>query len=239
MKPLAYLLCASLMATSAPLALAFCRVPQPRLTCAEYFASTLVVEATLVQTHVLGDKDDPLGISAHVYSMRVNRILHGKVEEHLRIYEGNDSGRAPFSWTVGKEYLLFLFYVPQDKSWELDGCGNSGPLDTAKAALSEIETIKVAHDGGVIYGTVSQQALSVPIPGVHIEIQGGDVHYAATSNEKGEFQKNVPAGRYSVRAVERGVSFAKADISYDDPAGIQIEPGGCAQIQFVEVEGSQ
>jgi hypothetical protein len=244
MKSLACLLCAIIMLIPAPLAVAYCRVPQPRLTCAEYFASPLVVEATLVRTHVLGDKADPLGISAYVYTMRVNNVLRGKVKGNLRIYEGNDSGRAPFDWIPGKEYLLFLFYVSQEKSWELDGCGNSWPLDTAKAALSEIETIKAAHDGGVIYGTVSHDVLYVPIPGVHIEVQGEEVqgenvHYATATNEKGEFQMNVPAGRYSLRVVERGILFKMDGISYEDPGGIQIEPGGCVQIQFVEVEGSQ
>jgi hypothetical protein len=239
MKPLAYLLSASLTVISAPLALAFCRVPQPRLTCAEYFASPLVVEATLVQTHVLGDKDDPLGISARVYSMTVDRVLRGKVEGNLRIYEGNDSGRATFDWIAGNEYLLFLFFVPQENSWELDGCGNSGPLDAAKAALSEIETIKAAHDGGAIYGTVSQQALYVPVPGVHVEAQGEKGKYAAVTNEKGEFQMKVPAGRYNVRIADSGDSFKMDGISYEDPGGIQIEPGGCAQIQFSEVAGSQ
>jgi hypothetical protein len=239
MKPLAYLLSAGLTVLSTPLALAFCHVPQPRLTCAEYFASQLVVEATLVQTHVLVDKDDPLGISARVYSMKVERVLRGKVEGHFRIYEGNDSGRAPFEWAVGKEYLLFLFYVPRDNAWELDGCGNSGSFEAAQAALSEIETIKTAHDGGVIYGNVSEQALSIPIPKVHIDVQGENVHYATKTNEKGEFQMNVPTGRYSVRVAERGISFKMADISYENPGRIEIEPGGCAQIQFAEIEGSQ
>jgi hypothetical protein len=219
--------------------MAFCFVPQPRLTCAEYFASQLVVEATLVQIKTLHDKNDAQGILAHVYTIDVNKAIRGKVTGTIQVYEGNDSGRATFAWTRGKKYLLFLFYVPQDKSWELDGCGNSGPLEKAKAALSEIETIKSAHDGGAIYGTVSQRLLSIPFSGAHVEVQGENSNYAATTNEKGEFQIKVPAGRYSVRVIERGVSFGKFDISYEDPREVQIEPGGCAQIQFAEVEGSQ
>src|SRR5580700_10014289 len=97
--------------------MAFCKFPQPRLVCAEYFASSLVVEATLVQTDMQHDKDDPEGISAYVYTLRVNRTLRGKAVGTVRVYEGNDSGRAPFSWVPGKDYLLFLFYEASDKSW--------------------------------------------------------------------------------------------------------------------------
>ncbi len=239
MKPLAYLLCATLTFLQAPPAIAYCNVPQPRLTCAEYFASQLVVEAKLVQIRALPDREDSQAVLAHVYTLDVNRVIRGKIAGSVQVYEGNDSGRATFDWVRGREYLLFLSHGTHQNSWRLDGCGNSGPLDAAKAALSEIETIKAEHDGGVIYGTVSQRLLSVPLSGAHVDVQGKNGNYAATTNEKGEFQISVPAGRYSVRVVERGVSFDKFDISYEDPRAVQIEPGGCAQVQFAEVGGSQ
>jgi len=239
MKVLAYLLCAVLMATPVPRAVAFCNVPQPRLVCAEYFKSQLVVEAKLDQIKAIRDETGPDAVLAHVYTLEVNRVIRGTTGASVQVYEGEDSGRATFDWVLGKRYLLFLFRNAQENSWALDGCGNSGPLDKAGAALSKIEAIKRALDGGTIYGIVSQQALSRTIPGVHVEAQGKDSRYAAATNDRGEFQMNVPAGHYSVLVVEHGVSFEKTDISYEDPAGIQIEPGGCAQIQFAEVEGSQ
>jgi len=218
-----------------PSAIPFCFVPQPRLVRAEYFASQLVVEATLVQTRALHDADDPQGISAYVYTMRVDRVLRGKAAAILRVYEGNDSGRATFGWVRGREYLLFLFYVQQNKSWGLDGCGNSGPLSGARIALAEIAAIKTAHGGGVIQGIVSEQALSIPISGVRVQAIGKTGRYEATTDKKGEFQMHVPAGEYVVDAVKTGLSFDKADFSYEDPRHVQIEPGGCAQIQFAEI----
>jgi Carboxypeptidase regulatory-like domain len=152
------------------------------------------------------------------------------------VYEGNDSGRATFGWVQGKEYLLFLFYAASEKSWELDGCGNSGPLDKANLALSEIAAIKAARGGGVIHGVVSEQAVSASIAGVSVEAQGPSGRYAATTNEKGEFQLSVPAGRYVLRASKDGADFGPADISYEDPRNVRIEPGGCAQVQFARVE---
>ncbi|MBZ5641846.1 MAG: carboxypeptidase-like regulatory domain-containing protein [Acidobacteriia bacterium] len=218
-------------------AVAFCRFPQPRLVCAEYFASQIVVEATLTQMDKLHDKDDPEGISAYLYTLRVNQVLRGKIAGAIKVYEGNDSGRAPFDWVAGREYLLFLFHAPDEKSWALDGCGNSSPLSEAKMALSEIALIKAAHRGGVIHGAVSEQALSTPIAGVHVEAQGTGGRYTATTNDKGEFQLKVPAGRYIVLANKEGSTFDTAFISYEDPRNIQIEPGGCAQVQFARAEG--
>jgi len=210
----------------------YCQVPQPRLVCAEYFASQVVVEATLVETRALHDADDPQGISAYVYTLRVDRVLRGKVGARLRVHEGNDSGRATFGWVRGKEYLLFLSYAPEEKSWELDGCGNSGPLGGAKMALAEIAAIKSAHGGGVIHGIVSGHTLSTPISGVLVEAIGKTGRYEATTNTKGEFQIDVPAGEYNVRAVKSGLYFYEADTTYENPRGIRIEPGGCAQVQF-------
>ena len=218
-------------------AIAVCSVPQPRLVCAEYFASSLVVEATLVRVRVIRDKDDPELISAHVYTLRVNRILRGGTGEVVQVYEGNDSGRATFDWTLSRKYLLFLFYSPADKSWQLDGCGNSGPSSQAKAALSAISEIQAQRgDDGVIHGVVSRQALSDPIPGVHVEARGDGGHYIAATNEKGEFQMRVPAGRYVVRGVESKFLFDTADLSYGNRRRLRVERGGCVQVQLLGVE---
>jgi len=219
-------------------ALSVCSVPQPRLVCAEYFASQLVVEATLLQTAELHDKDDPEGISAHAHTLRVSRALRGKMVATIRVHEGNDSGRATFDWVRGREYLLFLFYATSEKSWQLDGCGNSGPLSEAGKALSEIAANKSARGGGAIYGVVrgSEQLPEVNIPGEHVEAEGRTGRYSATTNEKGEFEIDVPAGRYTVRVVDGGRVFDKAIFSYEDPRNLQIEPGGCAQVELTEVE---
>ena len=72
------LLCAA-VALLLPLpAESFCSDPQPRLVCAEYFASQLVVEATLLQTREVHDKGDPESISAFVYTLRVERVFRSR-----------------------------------------------------------------------------------------------------------------------------------------------------------------
>jgi hypothetical protein len=83
----------------------YCRVPQPRLVCAEYFDSQLVVEATLIQTRELHAKEDPETVLAYVYTLRVNQTLRGKLDRTINVYEGNDSGRATFDWVPGRVHF--------------------------------------------------------------------------------------------------------------------------------------
>jgi hypothetical protein len=216
-------------------AMGLCDVPQPRLVCAEYFASKVVVEASLVKVKSIHDKDDPEGIAAYEYSLHASQVIRGHIDPAFVVYEGNDSGRATFDWKVGRGYLLFLFYSDSDKAWELDGCGNSGAVSGAKVILQQIAAIKASHEGGVIHGVISQQALSAPVSDVRVEARGANGHYTATTNSKGEFEIKVPAGRYAVRATKAGFSFATADFSYENPSKVQIESGGCAQVQLVSV----
>lgn len=212
-------------------AMAVCNVPQPRLVCAEYFASRVVVEATLLKTRTVRDKADPEGVEAFVYTLHAERVLRGDIAAQFQIYEGNDSGRATFEWKAGRNYLLFLFYSDHADLWALDGCGNSGPLGSAKAVLTQIYAIQGRHDSGVIHGLVSEGPAS-PIPGVRIEARGTDSRYGATTNGKGEFQIEVTVGDYRLRALRTGLSFQTAEFSYEDPHNVRIEPGGCAQVQF-------
>ena len=207
-------------------AMGLCDVPQPRLVCAEYFASKVVVEASLAKVKSIYDKDDPQGVAAHVYSLHASQVIRGHIDPAFVVHEGNDSGRATFDWKIGRGYLLFLFYSDSDKAWELDGCGNSGPISDAKAILQQIAAIRASNEGGVIHGVISQQALSDPVSDVHVEARGPNGRYTATTNSKGEFEIKVPAGHYAVSAMKAGFSFATADFSYENPNKVQIESWG-------------
>ncbi len=214
-------------------AIALCELPQPRLVCAEYFASKVVVEATLMKVRSTQDKDDPDGVVAYEYSLHANRVIRGHIDSVFMLHEGNDSGRATFEWHAGRKYLLFLFYSDSDKAWKLDGCGNSTPVSDAKAVLQQIAAIQASHGGGVIHGVISQEAMSASISKVLVEARGAKGVFTANANSKGEFEIKVPAGEYAVRAISTGFSFKTADFSYENPNEVRIESGGCAQIQLV------
>jgi len=219
---LALLLC--LLISSAG---AVCDVPRPRLVCAEYFKEQAVVIARLVRTRYVNPRN---AMDYHIYTMQTERVLRGQISHGFRIYEENSSGRAGFDWKKGENYLLFLSYSKSDKGWELDGCGNSLPVRKAAVVLKEIDRIKAAGntDGGEISGEVMFD------PGVTVIARGSAGTFRARSGREGRYRIHVPAGVYSVRAVQPGARFVADVFSYERPSRVRLANGGCAQIQFVE-----
>jgi hypothetical protein len=234
-SPLIPLFAASLLLLP-PSAAAFCEAPQPRLVCAEFFSGPLIVQATLVRTSHEAETQDQL--DAYIYSLRVNRVLRGKASQTIRVYEENSSGRATFNWVPRTDYLLFLFPLTEKKGmWALDGCGNSGPVSNAAEALAEIAKVKASvSGGGMIQGVVNGPhfAATQPSSGMHVAAKGASGLFSAVTNKDGEFRMDVPAGRYVVSVNEPGLSFRPFEFTYEDPDALQIQPGGCAQVQFVD-----
>jgi hypothetical protein len=208
---------------------AWCNV-RPRLICAEYSQSKVVVIAKLTGREHFRPQNAQ---DYYVYSLQTTRTLRGEGVEHFQVWEENSSGRASFSWSVGNSYLLFL--NPTDHGqWWLYGCGNSAPIDKAEFALKVIETLK-DRDGGVIQGIVTERGGYPPrsdLSGIAIEIRSKKGEYKAVTNGKGEFKIHIPAGHYTVVPVRAGWNFKKAFESYEDPGNINIENGGGAQVHF-------
>lgn len=213
---------------------ALCEDPRPRLVCAEYFASGAVVEATLLKMTPVNDKKEPDFIAAYRYSLRADTVLRGKVGDAFQVLESNDSGRSTFDWKVGEKYLLFLRSPHSGNAWSLDGCGNSGPLHSAAAALQEIDAIRKGHhDGGMIHGEVRDAALPEAPPTIHFVARGSNTIYSAKSNSQGEFELKVPQGRYSLFRAKGDARIVAGVLSYENPLDLTILPGGCVQVQLV------
>jgi hypothetical protein len=204
-------------------AAAFCFVPQPRLVCAEYFKTPVVVTARLMRIRHVEPRDEQ---DYYIYSMHIENEFRGGLSGDFRIDEGNDSARASFGWKAGQTYLLFLTYDKDGKAWELDGCGNSGPLSKAAKTLREIEKIKAAGSdaGGEISGEVD--------PRTAIFAKGEAGVFRGRADADGNFRIHVPAGVYSVRAVKKGFRSVAYDFSYEDPRHVRIENGGCGQVKL-------
>jgi len=214
---------------------AVCSAPQPRLVCAEYFASEVVVEAKLLRTRAVPDKEDSEFVDGYVHTLRVEKALRGQIATTFQIYEGNDSGRAGFYWKAGRSYLLFLWFSKPEDAWVLDGCGNSGLLVKSGAALNAIKAIQSDHSAvGLIQGVVSTNALSDVLPGVSIEVlRAGRQRYSSVTNSRGEFRFKVPSGQYSVGATQPNASFESYYMSYEKAHDLRVQPGGCVQVQLV------
>jgi hypothetical protein len=215
-------------------AVALCGEPQPRLVCAEYYASQVVLDATLLKVEDVHEKDDPDGVDGRFYTLKADRILRGTIPETFRVYEGNDSGRASFDWSVGTRYLLFLFTSSEEKAWSLEGCGNSAPVSQANAVLREIDRMNLNQRGGSIYGVVSGQTLSNPLSNIHLMIRGVTGSFEAATDHNGRFHVEVPSGEYKVEPEYPPIPLEPYVLTYENPQHVKIHAGGCAQLQFTE-----
>ena len=207
-----------------------CEEPRPRLVCAEYFKSQAVVTAKLLHIkHVAGKEVD-----GYLYEMETDKAFRGDLGLTFSIYEENSSGRSTFDWKPGRPYLLFLqSYSNRDRGWVLDGCGNSGPLEQADAALKQIEGISGQH-GGMIQVMVGGNwtSYSPPFKGARVSARSSEHTYSGTTDEGGQANVQVAAGHYTVTVAGDRI-FKPFELSYENPNKVIVEDGSCAQIQFV------
>ena len=219
----ASVLLALLLAASAR---AICLHPAPRLLCAEYSQSDAVVTARLLRTRqvTLSNDDDVL-----LLTMQTEKVLRGKMRSVFTVVDSPYTGRALVP-KKGQRYLLFLSYSKNYKAWALDSCGNSGPLEESAEVLKGIDQMK-EQTGGTIQGVVW------PDPGATILVHGSQHTFKTTTDDKGEFKVQVPAGAYSVSVNHDGKRFEPDPLSYEDPKRLRIYDGGCAQVQFNVIEG--
>jgi len=215
---------------------AACGQPQPRLVCAEYSDSKTVIEATLLNVDNVLYESDPKSVLGRYYTLKIDRVYRGTPGTTIRVYEENDSGRASFSWKVGERYLLFLFASIEklnEAVLELDGCGNSGPVARAKTALRQIDRLGDQKGSALIAGRVSDQYLDAPLQGIEVVARSGGKTYRASTDRKGDFRIPVPAGDYILVPEDPQISFRTYEMSYGDPENLRMQPGACAQVQFL------
>jgi hypothetical protein len=218
---------------STPLARAVCSEPQPRSVCAEYSASKAVVEATLLRVDNVLDRNAPEAVIARYFTLRVDRVFRGKVEKTVKMYESNDSGRASFDWKIGTKYILFLFDSREEKGLSLGGCGNSSPAAKASSVSGQLDQLGHQGRSALISGMVSVYNLSGPMPDIQVIARSGGALYKGLTDRKGRFKIEVPPGDYTVEPVQPPLSFQVFELSYEDPRHLTMQPGSCAQVQFI------
>lgn len=212
-----------------PVLWAFCSLPQPRFVCAEATScQAIVVAQLLTKRHI----EPAHGEDYFLYSLRLMRALRGSMPTTFVVHEGNDSGRAPFYWVDRRQYLLFLFWVPEDHGWELDGCGNSAPLTKASAALRTVETGAHSPAEPLISGEVSNGSGGANLSGVSVTVSGARGSFHITTNSDGQFHLRVPPGTWSVSAQQDDSSIPINPISYSLPDNLHLTRGACVQLQF-------
>jgi hypothetical protein len=212
-----------------------CSEPGPRLVCAEYFQSDVVVTATLLKTKLISTEDD----DTLFFTMRRNQVLHGKIAPVFKVIDCLCSGAAGVPREEGHQYLLFLSYRKDRRAWVLDGCGNSDDLEDADETLKRIHELR-AGGGGTIHGNVwGNEEATVMAAGVTVVAKGRRGIFKTVTDNEGNFEIHVPAGVYRVTVTGKSRQFEPDIWSFEDPKRFLVSDGGCAQLQFLPAEESR
>jgi hypothetical protein len=79
------------------------------------------------------------------YVVKVREILKGPPSKTVTVFCENSSGRFPM--TVGRTYLIFVYY---DGRYQIDNCGNSGPVTKKKDLVKAVRLLAVNGDASII-----------------------------------------------------------------------------------------
>jgi hypothetical protein len=165
--------------------------------------------------------------------MQTERVLRGKVPAIFRVVDGAYASGRALAPEKGKRYLFFLSYQKDHMAWALDGCGNSGLLQSSTEALEEIHQLQAGGNGGTIQGNVWLAGdATVKASGATVLVRGKPGTFKATTDQEGNFKVHVPAGLYSAMVFQEGKRFEPDIWSYEDPKRFRVSNGGSAQLQF-------
>jgi hypothetical protein len=99
-------------------------------------AEAIVIGRVLSEQRLQEDPDDPDGLTATNFTIKVLRKLKGRLPGVIVVRSENTSARYPMS--VGEEHILFVSRTNRE-TW-IDSCGNSDVLPRGEQVVKEVRT---------------------------------------------------------------------------------------------------
>jgi hypothetical protein len=96
----------------------------------------IIVGRVLSEQRLQEDPDDPEGITASNFTIKILSRLKGRLPGVIVVRNENTSSRYPMS--VGEEHILFVSRTNRG-TW-IDSCGNSDVLPRGERVVNEIRT---------------------------------------------------------------------------------------------------
>ncbi|MCJ9430706.1 hypothetical protein [Kordiimonas marina] len=214
---------------------AFFLYPHPRRICTEVFHNDLVLTGKVLKET---DHYDAEGSAETItYRVKVLTVFKGPQQEVFDINTGWNSGAQYLD--VGKEYLLFakLRRNPDDpllNGYFIGGGDNNGLLSESAANIKQVSAVLKKHATSKT-GSIRGRVYSFDkkdMSGIKFEAFSGKQRYQAESDAEGWFEFDVLPGIYRVEPQDKHGSIQVYDLSYDDPAKVEIKAGECAEVAF-------
>lgn len=99
-------------------------------------AEAIVIGRVLSERRLQEDPDDPEGVTASNFTIKVLSKLKGRLPGVIVVRNENTSSRYPMS--VGEEHILFVSRINRE-TW-IDSCGNSDALPRGERVAKAIRT---------------------------------------------------------------------------------------------------
>jgi Carboxypeptidase regulatory-like domain len=225
----------------------YCAQPYSTVRC-EFLNSDAVFVGTVLSVRVVPFDAEPTppvpisftDINGWVYELSVQRMFRGPRTKTITVFTTNDDARVMLK--KGETVLLFASDVNRvndpkltsqfDSQFEIFDCGNSTLASKARAAIRELEKMKVPEDAE-IEGQVSDHETGAPVSGIQVVIQGEGKSFQAISDRDGWFHVQVAPGEYSAKAShDPRWSVVPSPASFDDPNEFTARTGRCSGLQF-------
>lgn len=198
--------------------------------CAEFFHSDAVFTGTVVSVQKWPKREaSPEG---WLYRLQLIKSYRGPSAGPIEIFTGNDTSAFPLQ--KGLTYVVFAY--KKDGILNIDNCGNSAELSKAGEAIQQIENLvgnMKSASGGDIGGRIVVSQINVSASGIAVMAKGGGKTYTAITDQEGRFHIRVPPGKYIVWPETSRWIVTPYELSYDNEDHVSIEPGSCAELQFL------
>jgi len=208
---------------------AVCRLPHPRV-CAEFFHSDAVFTGTVISVREW--PTGKAGPGGWFYRLKIAKSYRGPSQGVIEVFTGNDTGRFPLE--KGQAYLVFAY--KQKGILNIDNCGNSGELSKAGETVQKVESLVAdmkSASGGDIGGRVVVSQKDASVRGITVTAKNGGKTYTGVTDDEGWFHIHVPPGKYVVWPETSQWIVTPYELSYDNEDHVSIEPGSCAELQFL------
>ena len=209
-----------LLALTVTPVVAICPYPAPKV-CSAFFESDVVFVGKVLSKRYT-DNDDYIR-----FDVRVAKRLKGTVSDTAHVYTGNDSGRL--SWDVGRDYVVFA-RREHERLVSGDDCSALSDPTKVSETIRQIDDLGRATTATIEGEVVSRQPDGPGVRGILVRARGERQTYVGTSDSRGVFRIEVPAGRYQVLS---DPNVKQSDYSGSKLADINLVTGQCAQVQFV------
>lgn len=201
--------------------------------CERYTSAAAIFVGKAVSVKTVGNTENPFAVTEFT-TFEIEEIISGTKTKQI-VVQNRFASSCDVSFTKGEKYLIFA-NGNEKEGFGTNMCSGNKLFSDSQDLLDELRNLPKAGEGGKIFGEVFESIKKrreeyTPMPGVEIKIReiGGKRNiFNIATDSKGEYEINVPAGKYKLAPAVP--AYATLDLFSDEP--IIVKDRGCTQKNF-------